>query len=148
MLVFVIIRVNVNKHQFPTVITHHWRSGQQGLLLPLIKTLTKVFAGYRTFFSPFMQEPAEKLLKYKTKQLNYINVHEATCPEANRFHRFHVLPVLICSRKMKTMYHLYSLLGRTLFQLVSEPDPRTRERARVWLLQYACTVSLQNLIIG
>ena len=80
--------------------------GWQGLLLPLIKTLTKVFAGYRTFFSPFMQEPAEKLLKYKTKQLNYINVHEATCPEANRFHRFHVLPVLICSREMKTMYHL------------------------------------------
>ena len=63
-----------------------------------------------------MQEPAEKLLKvqqYKTKQLNYINVHEATCPEANRFHRFHVLPVLICSREMKTMYHLYSLLGQT-----------------------------------
>ena len=61
-----------------------------------------------------MMEPDEKLLKvhhYKTKWVNYVNVHEATCPEANGFHRFHVLPMFICSRDNENHTCAYHLLG-------------------------------------
>ena len=86
-----------------------------------------------------MQEPAEKLLKihqYKNKQVNYINVHEATCPEANRFHRFHVLPVLICSRGMETTSPLLPSGTDTQFSMHVDSDGLSL--IDLWASYYKC----------
>lgn len=104
---------NVNKYQY--YIFMHVTGGQRsGRIAPFN---WNIWAGNRTF-SPFMMELVGKLLEvhhYITKRVNYINVHEATCPEANGFHRFHVLPVFICSRdngNHTCVYQLPSLWDR------------------------------------
>ena len=111
---------NVNKYQyyiFMHVVTGGQRSGR------LAPFNWNIRARSRTF-SPFMMEPDEKLLEvhhYKTERVNYVNVHEATCPEANGFHRFHVLPMFICSRDNENHTCVYHLLGTDIASFPGSP---------------------------